>query len=74
MQQGDPQAKNNQQQWYFVSKIVLTYCENFFKISRTIVHSNRERSVHTISEQNYFQSFPGGFSDLILIPIQIGKK
>ena len=34
MQQGDPQAKNNQQQWYFVSKIVLTYCENFFKISR----------------------------------------
>ena len=49
MQQDDPQAKNNHQQWYFVSKIVLTYCENFFEISRTI-HSNRE--------QNYFQSFP----------------
>ena len=56
MQQDDPQAKNNHQQWYFVSKIVLTYCENLFDISRTI-HSNRE--------QNYFQSFPGGFSDLI---------
>ena len=55
MQQDDPQAKNNHQQWYFVSKIVLTYCENFFEISRTI-HSNRE--------QNYFQSFPGGFSHL----------
>jgi len=64
MQQDDPQAKNNHQQWYFVSKIVLIYCENFFEISRTI-HSNRERSVHTILEQNYFQSFPGGFSDII---------
>ena len=60
MQQGDPQAKNNQQQWYFVSEIVLTYCENFFEISRTI-HSTRERSVPTILEQ----SFPGGFSELI---------
>ena len=31
MQQDDPQAKNNQQQWYFASKIVLTYCENFLR-------------------------------------------
>ena len=28
MQQDDPQAKNNHQQWYFASKIVLIYCEN----------------------------------------------
>ena len=27
MQQDDLQAKNNQQQWYFVSKIVLPFCE-----------------------------------------------
>ena len=46
MQQDDPQAKNNQQQWYFASKIVLTYCEN---LSRSL-----EQFIQTVKGQNSF--------------------
>ena len=49
MQQDDPQAKNNQQQWYFVSKIGLTYCENCCEITRTI-YFNRERLVQFLEQ------------------------
>ena len=63
MQQDDPQAKNNQQQWYFASKIVLTYCENFLRSLEQFIRTGKGR--YNFWNKIIFKLVPEGFSDLI---------